>query len=205
MALSIPPGFGLAALRFACAGVVDPMVTTFGIDWEGQAITGPSVDSDATAIFTLLTGSSAKLLWPERFSTQYTFLGVSLVENRAGVMIQGVSSQAPLAGTTVSECLPPNCAFLVRKGTALAGRKGRGRMFFPPMLVGEGGVGSNGVISGNIIEPQTRLNLFRADLIDGGFPMVLLHKDEGINTVAPTPVTSLSMQMLLATQRRRLR
>lgn len=105
-----------------------------------------------------------------------------------------------LAGTDDAGDVAPNMAVLVRKVTALGGRKHRGRMFWP---VGESVVLDGGAISSTYV---TNANENWADaqvaLSSANIPMYLLHNDA---LVAPDLVTALAVQATGATQRRRLR
>lgn len=123
------------------------------------------------------------------------------------------TSVAPLNGTSTDVKLPQNCALMVRKQTALGGRQGRGRIFLPGWL-NESGVNDVGIIENNIRQIyQTTMDDFLADLaapdpVSGAeTPMVILHGPTTTSNVvrAPTPVTSLTVDGRISTQRRRLR
>ena len=96
----------------------------------------------------------------------------------------------------------PNQAILIRKNTALGGRAGRGRMYWP--------VAEDQVITGGTLNSSpdqvAAMDAAMADLLPhleaGDHRMMLLHV--GSLPVA-TPVVSLSTQGTTATQRRRLR
>jgi hypothetical protein len=123
-----------------------------------------------------------------------------------------------IGGNILTAQAPPNLCFLIRKQTALGGRRGRGRMFLPG--VAEADVDQ----AGNVSEArQTGLNAsfgtFHAALVTLDSPMVLLHDPATVWALedgqpvrvpvgvapAPTVVTSLSAQAVAATQRRRMR
>ncbi|MQB02229.1 MAG: hypothetical protein GEU78_18625 [Actinobacteria bacterium] len=94
----------------------------------------------------------------------------------------------------------PNVSVLVQKQTGLAGRRNRGRMYVPGIQAG--GIGDDGVID------ATQLTSWQAaadvwfDAADAILPLVILHETPPDTA---TPVLSLSVQALVATQRRRLR
>lgn len=110
------------------------------------------------------------------------------------------------AGAVSGDFLPQNNACLIRKRTALGGRKNRGRMYVPYVLP-EGNVDNSGIIAGTRVTAiQTAADDFQDDLLAGdpgpSIPMVVLHS---VSTDTPTPITTLEVDNLLATQRRRLR
>lgn len=96
----------------------------------------------------------------------------------------------------------PHTTLLVRKGTGLIGRPFRGRMY-PPGLVYEATYNEGGVMSGASRDDyQTAFDAWLDELQTGmATNMVLLHSAE----IAATPVTSLTVDAVAATQRRRLR
>jgi hypothetical protein len=99
---------------------------------------------------------------------------------------------------------PQNVSFLAKKATAFAGKAFRGRMYLPCVV--EGIVDNNGIVGASTI---TAMNLRLTNLLSNlasalafPAPMVLLHSNPLID---PTTVTSLTMDTMVATQRRRLR
>lgn len=122
---------------------------------------------------------------------------VKLGPNETGAFAE----QSPnLPGAVNDSTDPPNVSFLISKQTALGGRKGRGRMFFPSLdkdLIDQAG----NVTSAELAEWVIALGNFRDDLIAGGLTPVLLHSD----ATTPTPITAFAPQAKAATQRRRLR
>lgn len=103
-------------------------------------------------------------------------------------------------GTASGAAVPPNTSMVISKITALGGRKGRGRMFFPG--INEGAVSSAGILDGALVSgSDSRWTDFAATLALAGHGCVLLHND----LTAPTPITEFATQARAATQRRRLR
>jgi hypothetical protein len=116
------------------------------------------------------------------------------------------ASIAPLAGNTGTTLVPNNTAFLVKKSTALGGRRNRGRMYIPSPL--ETDVDNTGNVAALTI---TNLNTKLALLMPGGAihtafgflgDPVVLH-ETGSQT--PAVVTDLACLAKVATQRRRMR
>lgn len=117
------------------------------------------------------------------------------------------SDLVAIPGTSAGAKLPQNCAALVKKRTGLGGRKNRGRVYIPNVL-NEAEVSDTGVITGStVVNFQTYADQWFVNVTGtvGGLypatPMVILHRDGS----APTAVTQLVMDPVLATQRRRLR
>lgn len=112
-----------------------------------------------------------------------------------GTNVQGQMGQVPP---------PPNVAVLVSKRTSSGGRRGRGRMFLP-WYVSEDAVDAfgniNGVFQGYI---TTQMLQMLTKLEENDVPMVLLHETYAPPFALPTPVTSLQVDSLVSTQRRRL-
>jgi hypothetical protein len=108
------------------------------------------------------------------------------------------SAVEPGAGD--SAAAPPNVSVLVRKNTALGGRKGRGRMYIPG--VAEADSDGAGVMSSvRQAAWQAQADTFLVAAALGGLAGVVLHED----ATTPTPIISLAVDGRVATQRRRLR
>jgi len=111
---------------------------------------------------------------------------------------------AAAAGTTALSQLPPNCAVLVHKRTQRGGRRGRGRIFLP-WFGGETKVNDNGTLdSAELVAMNTCVNAFYTDLSARGVPMFLLHQPGLSAPGLPTAVTSLAVDPVISSQRRRL-
>lgn len=196
MGVEIPIGYGQATFIFAVAGKPGEMVTTLGYDAPTDF--GPSVA--AAAIRTIWSNSGAPFA-AANVLDNCTFRGVKTTEMTATGPIVG-QSLVNVVGTLSGSGLPPNCAFLVRKGTDRGGRQGRGRMFIPPVVYGESGVDSAGSIIGLFVS-QFDAKLLQALTAQNAsdYPAMLFHESGS----TPDLVTSLSTQNMIATQRRRLR
>jgi len=204
MALVIPPGFAALSLQFRHTEDPEPWYVTFGVDISDAG-------GDTTAIGTAAMSAFHQHVMPQ-FSNLVSLTGVDVVVGQDGPdpVRAFVASTTLRNGSEVGQKLPQNCALLVRKNTALGGRRNRGRYFLPGIL-NEAQVTATGIVDpGSVAIYQTQQGLFLADLADGlggvpSIPMVLLHS-QGLSVVPePTPVTTLSVDNLIATQRRRLR
>lgn len=203
MTVQIPTGF--AAISYAFKHTLDPDLwwTTMGNDVD-------QYDGDLQAI-----GNKALQAWwgpfQKQLSTSVSLLGVQ-------VKLGDDSSSPPLAfipfvgsGTNTSSKLPQNCALLVKKQSAQGGRQHRGRMFLPGILTEEE-VDAVGTISdANFTSLSTDATVFFGNLnIDAPeagppMPMVILHNTPPDPAPLPTPVTHLTVDRRISTQRRRLR
>jgi hypothetical protein len=203
MALIIPPGYLHAVYEFALAGDLETIVTTCG--HELDSVSGANgVDSPDDLFNAFATNVMPGI------NNQYTLTGVtSYVGNDGPTPNIYTSSETPVVGGGSAIPLPQNCSWLVRKRTDLAGRRGRGRMYWPG--VAEGNVGATGVIDGaTVTAQQTRCDAWYAALTTAVgaryYPPVVLHRSEGIGEEPlPTPITTFVMDNRIATQRRRLR
>lgn len=126
---------------------------------------------------------------------------------------------ANVPGTQNVTSMPPNVSFLVHKNTADGGRRGRGRAFIPG--VPEASVDDSGVVAGAVITAiSSALTSFRTTLEASDLPLFLEHDrsytwiidggqprrvPSGPAAPVPTPITTLSLDSRVATQRRRLR
>lgn len=203
MSLVIPVGYGQASIEFLSDYDPDPWYTTFGVDLSE---TGGDYEGAATSC-------------AQSFETAFQSLLSNEVVITACELRVGQDASGPLLvrvnrgnrGASTGDKLPQNCALLLRKNTARAGRTGRGRMYLPGILQ------ENKVSQTGIIDPTEVATLedaaddFRAFLAVGGLgidyptPMVLLHNALVPGGTDPDPVTSLVPDNRIATQRRRLR
>lgn len=197
MSVIIPPGFGQVAFRFSLTGDPEVMITTMGYDLN--AVTGQSLADS------LRTGFSAAAAFPAaNILAGYTFLGVKVAVGQDGGPPVVFEAPANVVGTNSGPALPQNVSFLLRKVTALGGRRGRGRSYWPPAFLGEDSLSSIGMMSEaqrSVIEDR----MVNATAGPAGVSLVLLHGPQVGPPTAPTPITDLILDALVATQRRRLR
>lgn len=113
-------------------------------------------------------------------------------------------------GLNVTVSMPANVSVLAVKRTARGGRRGRGRLFLP-WYIGQGAMDEAGMIdSSTTTVLQNSFNIFLGLLTTNGVPMVVLHKTSDPAVIHPTPpgppnlVTSLTLDPMVSTQRRRL-
>jgi hypothetical protein len=196
MSVTIPPGYAQLALQWQIIGGSKIFVSTLGfLPAAGE------IDPQAMA-------NAMDVLWLTRFgpaqtSNQYNRLP-TIVRYRpaGGGDVQIAQSGVTSPGTAVWSPPPPNTVLLVTKVTALGGRKNRGRMYLPPCFITESEINQLGIINaGWLTSLQTLLTGFRADVVASSRSLQLLHS--GVE--APTAITALTHNNMVATQRRRLR
>lgn len=193
----IQPGTAAVSIEMAQATLTRPAFITFGVD---PSATDPVSIAQGVASSITLANSLGSIT-----DSTVTFKSVTVrLGQDGGDPLVGVHPMtAPGTGGALST-LPPNCATLVHKRTAKGGRRHRGRMYLP-WCVQEASVSETGVLDPAIVtQTQNAMTIFLNALTTANVPMVLLHS-EGVSPVPPaTLVTSLTVDALIATQRRRL-
>lgn len=199
----IPEEFANVTHHFTCTGVAHSISTSYGVFVGEQAL--GLVASFLNSLF------KASLMQDgARLSTVYTYTGLTMISGNVTGPHTITEQPDSLAGTMIAQVLPPNCALLVTKRTALLGRRYRGRMFFPGGYLPESEVSSAGIIDPAVLSGHAvTLDEWLQDLEDSLNPMYLLHQfdpdDPESTPVLPTKVTQLQAAPLIATQRNRMR
>lgn len=197
MPTTIPPNATLAILRYSVTGDAEEQITTFGC----QAEPTETAQSVADYIYSaaVFTGSIAH---PSALNSPWTFVGVRVYKRLSGDPIFAEHTEPVTASSGGQTALPSNCAMLVHKDTDTAGRKGRGRQYYPAAYLEETSVDTNGTILGSTYTTiQNRLNVFFDQLTVAPFQVSLFHADGA----PPTQVTGFRLDTRIATQRRRMR
>jgi hypothetical protein len=187
----IPTGFGEISVIHSGAGI------------DGQAIWSMGFDNNAadsaTDVATNVSAALASLGYLDILSTSVTVdeVRVKLGPDSTG---ESASDFPSLSGTVGGQAAPPNLALLVRKNTALGGRRGRGRCYIPGLP--EFALDQNGLVVSSIITiAQDFFTDWGGAMVLASKPLHLLHGD----ATSPTAISSLVVDGKLATQRRRLR
>lgn len=186
----IPTGYAQVTHEFGGNGLAFPGAVVYGVDPPGGA--------DPSDLAEALSDAWATYVIPRQNES-------ITLENT--VVKFGPNSTGPtgefavtIPGERTGAGSPSNCAVLVKKTTSLGGKQGRGRMYIPGCT--EADVGSDGALDatqqGNW---QTAMSNWAAFLAISVAPLVILHGD----ALTPTPVTAVTVQAVIATQRRRLR
>jgi hypothetical protein len=198
MALIIPPGF--AAVTHPMKHSASPREATicYGIQLAVGVTVAPALANQLNDLLDTHLGAI--------FASEVTFGPTVLHVGQDGgesLVVEGNTTQQ---GSSVSEKPPSQVAGLVRKTTSRGGRRGRGRMYLP-WFVHDSEVSEVGIIGSTwVASVNTNLAAWLAgiaalaDVVD----MELLHSPGVSPTGGPNPVTGLTLDPLIATQRRRL-
>lgn len=186
--INIPEGFAQTTAEFTSTAIDGGLaVVTHG--WNIEA-------TDLDDLSTRWAGAIETTIKAVMLS-DYTFAGVRAISETQSSVYPG-----GWEGDRVNEAAPPNLCLLERKHTSLRGRANRGRAYWPGLLA-DGDLEPNGTING------THYALL-SGVFDDLYPImsaasiypVILHNSE---TMPPTPVATVTVDIKAATQRRRLR
>lgn len=191
----IPAFFSNITWVIQRAGDTDPYTTSLGVSFGPGPFDTAAADSMATslAVATLPNLSTADTL----VSIDYDYndglgsLTYSSVRNALGT------------GASASSTMTQNVAALFLKRTALPGRKGRGRMFWPYMSDSDVDAVGN-LASTAVTRYTTMITAWRTAITSSSHfnDPALFHTT---STPDATPITAITVSPVAATQRRRLR
>lgn len=194
--MTTPPGFADISVEFKYAGFPRSSFITFGVD---PTATDPIVVGTLVAESIATTGSILDLVDNTvTMAAIHVALGTDGAEDIHAVVPRTDSGRSAAINS------PNNCALLLHKRTARGGRRGRGRLYLPWSMQ-EGAVDENGIVLSTFVtSSQVKASLWLADMITRGVPMVLLHSTGLTTEGPPNSVTSLVVDGIVGTQRRRL-
>ncbi len=203
MTLLVPQGYAHVIHSLGWLGDPEPMAVTYGVDIDD---TTPPTDPAALAgtLNNIFDNEIMPYLW-----TGITLLGTEVRWQNQAAPAEPVIGfySLPTTGDDATTVLPQNSAFLIHKRTSFAGKTGRGRMYIPG--VAEQRADNTGVLTATTISGlNVRLEAWRAALVGDAsiLSMVILHDSIGAGAVLPPyAVSSLNVDNVIATQRRRLR
>jgi hypothetical protein len=189
---------GAAQINYVFGGIAAPTGAEITIGFDGVA----GVPYTPTQLAELAEDSWTTNLRPRTVDD----VTLETIRVKFGPNETGPSTELAvnLAGSVSANTAAPNTSYLIHKNTALGGRRGRGRMYYPgvnEIEVDEGGT----VLAAVVTAWNTALAAYLTQMEAGGGDVVVLHA-AGISSVpVPTPILSLSVDNRVATQRRRLR
>jgi hypothetical protein len=194
--MGTPVGFADCSYKLTRSDMSRSSYVTFGVQ---TTMTDPmSIAAVLVTAFTSTGGFAAFLDSGASLTETRVALGTGTGEDVVG--IDPTISAGQKGGVTS----PPNVAMLVHKRTARGGRRGRGRMFVPwswtTAEVQENGV----VLATPLTTANVAVNAWLTKINTGLGAMVILHGPGKSTLGAPNTVTSLSVDNIIGTQRRRL-
>lgn len=202
MALIIPTGFAQVLLPITHALSSRSALVTWGIDISSAGGDYVQVADDMVGVF--------ETAWGTEMDSQATYGPATLRVGQDGGDPLSIEGSQTETGAETAAMQPPNVALLVKKSSATGGRKGRGRMYIPWVLQ-DAAVDDVGIIGGaSLTTYQGDATAFLSDLELGtsgtyDTPMVILHDTSGAGAEpAPSVVTGLLVDSMVANQRRRL-
>lgn len=204
MSLVIPVNFAQVVTQLTLTGDVEPMTITYAVEIPNLSVS-LSLGTIPEDLHDAFVGA-----FQARLDGSYTFLSTE-VKGRFGAGLNdyllGTHSGGEFGTRAAFDGLPQNCAILVHKRTGFAGRIGRGRNYFPGLADTE--VSEIGQITAGVVTSwQTAMNAWLAavNAVTDVGTFVLLHNDPGAGSAEnPYEVTALTVDPVIATQRRRLR
>jgi hypothetical protein len=184
---------GIARWKFQASFDADPWYTTIGFVAGTPTNAQDFIDGMSDAWDTNLKAVT---------SDQVVLVETSGLYNEGGLFLDLLHTNGD-AGTATGNFPPSNCAVLIRKNTAFAGRTYRGRWYWPSVLL-ESHIDGGGAVDGTqLADLQDRFDNVLS-FLNGvtGAGCRLLHATD--DPVA-TEILTLSVQNKIATQRRRMR
>lgn len=194
----IPNGYADLQLFFTISGDSEVMQTHVGLD------VSDSGGNYQAALEAAVDHYVAEVL--PAHATACTLIGGNLVVGQDGgdpiTFEYGINE----AGDDGDFPFPPNVATLVRKVTALGGRRGRGRFYLPGVAlmnnVTEAGLIGDTFFNGFQVRLTDWYDALVNETVPGPLGPVLLHSEA---PSSPAVITAFELQRKVATQRRRLR
>lgn len=192
----IPVGYGQVNFIYTGANVPNGAQWTLGIDLDGFP-GDPATAADVIAV----NYDEADIE-----SVIATFVDLVGILVKYGPTETGPSAlksfSVPSDGGASTE--NPSTSTLIRKQTALGGRRGRGRFYLPTPPVG-GLVGGGNLNSTFQTQVQDRFDDFYDKMVADSLQPVVLHGAGQTATPVPTPITSFVVDSRIGNQRRRNR
>jgi len=191
----IPPGWAQVTVPLQHAESTRVAAVVFGVEVGGQ----PDADLLAVAVQSRFQTS----LGP-RFDSQVLIGPARTVVGQDGAEPTQGATDFTGGGGASGSTPPSNVAVLARKRTARGGRRGAGRMFLPWWMREDEANDTGRLTTAAITAGNTALANFLSGLQADGTDMVVLHSVGQTTPGNPNVVTSLTVDPVVATQRRRL-
>jgi hypothetical protein len=198
--MPVPVGFYEATFLFSNDD--SSRISTSALGFLFLGVTPPTASEAANDLQGISSGSGMPFAGGEMID-DWSFEGVSVAQGTSEGDLVG-QELVTVPGTVTDSTVPMNCSLIVQKNTALGGRRNRGRMFIPPIILNDGAVDVAGNIApGPLATIQGNFNDWYAALVAADWEPALFH--QGAGAPVPTAITSFTVQSLIGTQRRRMR
>lgn len=198
MTLVIPDDYAQVIFNISHASDPNPWAITFGV-FKGS-------ESDPQELVEEV-GNVCRTNFRPNGDTAYRYGPTTLRLNQLGVESVYIDPEQEIGTGGSADFLPQNSAILVHKRTARGGRRGRGRFYIPG--VQEDHVSDTGLLDEEYLSDlQDNMNALLTGMTSEPLPTVgmwLLHGTGLSAVVDPDEVTLLTVDPVIATQRRRLR
>lgn len=196
MGVLIPVDCAQIAMRWSLAGDSEWMVSTLGVS---TPTTDPTPSELAAAVGVAWDASALTTAGNMGAGWSAGTVMVTVMTGTGPVLFE---VGTPLAGSGAGTTLPNNCAVLIRKQSAVGGRRGRGRNYLPSAYLPESTVNQVGTIDpAQVSNITTWFGTFWDGLEDAFLYPSLFHSDVAVHT----PLLGFTVQPKIATQRTRLR
>lgn len=198
MSVVVPVGEYQCQVIHRVTGSAKQMGWTLGIRNDGASRTPSEI---AASVRDAVVDSG--VFAPSTASAEYSLFGVkSYFQVNPTDKLIGFAS-ANVQGTGSWQPPPVNSALLVSRNTAVAGRRGQGRIYLPPFSIDESSTSAAGALSSTLLAAmQTRFNGLLAELEAVELLPVLFGSPPAETSGI---ILAFTPQSLLATQRRRMR
>lgn len=201
--LYIPSGHGIVQWLFSLSGSGHQFGFSHGLDCQtGFGDDPQSVADDAADAF--LTGYTAGAMY-----NPWTFVGTHVLTRQSNAFYSADSTHNTVGTGGNQPTNTANLAMIVKKATIFAGRKFRGRMYFPPFSIVDADVNNAGTIDSSVVTAlQGQVDDFRSAW-EGKASVAHINLLHAATLDDPTPdgttVTNWTVEALCGTQRRRMR
>lgn len=196
MADIIPPGFAEVTMPHTHAALGRSAAVVFGIEVPSGGVVPEDLADDIQTIYLAAFGSG--------IDNQVTVGPAEVrIGQDGGEGLVGVAT-ATGTGSRSGDTVPGNTGILLHKRTNRGGRRGRGR-FYVPWSLSEAEVDEVGRVTTTARQSwANRGATMLSALSAADAPLVLLHSVGSSLPGAPDIVTSISVDPVVGTQRRRL-
>ncbi len=198
MAAPIPVGYGLAVIQHSQPFSGQTQIVTFNFqdNTDGLSPTDIAVNISDAWSGTGNPYQASLVADSAQFDSVKTY-----IQEEGGLTLG--ESIVNVAGSRSSQPPSPQVSMVVKKKTALVGRRHRGRFYVPAAFLVAADVGPSGVIGATPLGVlQARFNTFISNIAANLTPMVICHVEAPFT---PDPVLTLTCEQMIGTQRRRVR